>query len=332
MILQPRAQVVEAGVPGGVLQPAVDSHLRPFETVGVVVHLRQRTTLRAGVALRERVVVVAADADHLVAVDVDEDAADRGADAAEASHRAHAVGSQERSPRDAHDRNDRSPAHVNVVIDNNAVNDNILDIVLDMVDRRYHHGDLRAALLAQAEATLRVSGVDGLSLRELARAVGVSHGAPRRHFEDKAALLEALVAEGFHRLGAALAAAAEPDGRGFVGDAQRRRGRLRPVRNRQSGVGRPDVGQPVSRRRFGALVSAREASFAPVRRLVEMGQSTGELGVGDVRRIGTLMFATLHGIATMANNKMIDAFDDQLIFDAVDVLLTGLAPSPVLRA
>jgi AcrR family transcriptional regulator len=61
-----------------------------------------------------------------------------------------------------------------------------------------------------------VSGVDGLSLRELARAVGVSHGAPRRHFEDKAALLEALVAEGFHRLGCTLAAAAEPDDREFV--------------------------------------------------------------------------------------------------------------------
>ena len=78
-----------------------------------------------------------------------------------------------------------------------------------MTDRRYHHGDLRAALLAQAETTLRASGVDGLSLRELARAVGVSHGAPRRHFEDKSTLLEALVTEGFHRLGCALAAAAE---------------------------------------------------------------------------------------------------------------------------
>src|SRR4051812_2962342 len=85
-----------------------------------------------------------------------------------------------------------------------------------MADGRYHHGDLRAALLAQAEETLRVSGVDGLSLRELARTVGVSHGAPRRHFEDKTALLEALVAEGFHRLGAALSTAARADGRNFV--------------------------------------------------------------------------------------------------------------------
>ena len=78
-----------------------------------------------------------------------------------------------------------------------------------------------------------------------------------------------------------------------------------------------------------ALVSARDASFAPVRRLVETGQSTGELASGEVRRIDTLMFATLHGIATMANNKMIDPLDDELISDAVNSLLSGLAPSPV---
>lgn len=201
-----------------------------------------------------------------------------------------------------------------------------------MVDRRYHHGDLRAALLVQAEETLRVSGVDGLSLRELARAVGVSHGAPRRHFNDRAALLEALVAEGFQRLGAAMSTAAEPDGREFViivNDVA--------IAYVRFATDNPALVELMSSSRYladasGPLVKAREASFAPVRTLVEMGQSTGELALGDVRRIEKLLFATLHGIATMANNKMIDAFDDQLIFDAVGVLLKGLAPSPVLRA
>ena len=48
---------------------------------------------------------------------------------------------------------------LNVVIDNNAVNDYIPDRVCPVVDRRYHHGALRAALLTQAEKALRVSGV-----------------------------------------------------------------------------------------------------------------------------------------------------------------------------
>jgi AcrR family transcriptional regulator len=69
-----------------------------------------------------------------------------------------------------------------------------------MAPRPFHHGNLRAVLLEQAEAMLRDGGLDGLSLRELARQAGVSHGAPRSHFIDRQALLDALAEQGFHRL------------------------------------------------------------------------------------------------------------------------------------
>ena len=69
----------------------------------------------------------------------------------------------------------------NVVIDNYAVNENIAAIVRSVMDRPYHHGRLRAVLLAEAERTLREEGAEGLSLRDLARQAGVSHAAPRRH-------------------------------------------------------------------------------------------------------------------------------------------------------
>src|SRR6202011_5322068 len=84
-----------------------------------------------------------------------------------------------------------------------------------MSERPYHHGNLRAALLAQAERTVRELGVQELSLRELARAVGVSHGAPRRHFADRQALLDALAEAGFARLGAELRGAADAAGDDF---------------------------------------------------------------------------------------------------------------------
>src|SRR5919108_421380 len=70
--------------------------------------------------------------------------------------------------------------------------------------RPYHHGDLRAALLTSAERTLREKGTAALSLRELARDIGVSHAAPGRHFKDKQSLLDALALAGFERLGDAL--------------------------------------------------------------------------------------------------------------------------------
>src|SRR6202011_966451 len=84
-----------------------------------------------------------------------------------------------------------------------------------MNERPYHHGNLRTALLAQAERTVRDHGVQDLSLRELARELGVSHGAPRRHFPDRQALLDALAETGFARLGAELSDAADGAGEDF---------------------------------------------------------------------------------------------------------------------
>lgn len=197
-----------------------------------------------------------------------------------------------------------------------------------MTDRRYHHGDLRTALLAQAEKTLRTSGVDGLSLRELAREVGVSHGAPRRHFADKVALLDALAAEGFRQLGVALAEAATSDEpTGFVETFENV-----AVAYVRFATANPALVDLMSANRYLAdapreLQQARDTAFTAVTELVDAGQSGGELAAGDPTRIGTLMFAMLHGIAILANNTMIDALEDTLIRDAVDTLLRGLAPS-----
>lgn len=61
--------------------------------------------------------------------------------------------------------------------------------------RRYHHGDLRRALIDAALAALDDGGVDELNLRDLARRLGVSPAAPYRHFADRDALLAALADE-----------------------------------------------------------------------------------------------------------------------------------------
>jgi AcrR family transcriptional regulator len=64
----------------------------------------------------------------------------------------------------------------------------------------YHHGDLRKALVAAALKLVAKHGVEAFSLREAARAVGVSPAAAYRHFEDRSALLKALAHEGLARL------------------------------------------------------------------------------------------------------------------------------------
>jgi AcrR family transcriptional regulator len=63
--------------------------------------------------------------------------------------------------------------------------------------RAYHHGDLRRALITQALEVIERDGLAVLSLRDLARQIGVSHAAPVHHFGDKAGLLTAIATDGF---------------------------------------------------------------------------------------------------------------------------------------
>ncbi len=73
-------------------------------------------------------------------------------------------------------------------------NDNTVNIPSDK--SRYHHGDLRAALIVEGLKLIDSGPAEALSLREIARNAGVSATAVYRHFPDKAALLGALCAEG----------------------------------------------------------------------------------------------------------------------------------------
>jgi len=74
----------------------------------------------------------------------------------------------------------------------------------------YHHGDLRAALIAAALTLIDQHGVKGFTLKDAARIAGVSVAAPYRHFADKSALLQAIHQEGFAAFNAALAASRDP--------------------------------------------------------------------------------------------------------------------------
>ena len=67
-------------------------------------------------------------------------------------------------------------------------------------ERPYHHGNLRPALLDAAFALLAERAAPALSLREVARAAGVSHAAPYHYFPDRDSLLKAVSTECMQRL------------------------------------------------------------------------------------------------------------------------------------
>ncbi|TXN00164.1 TetR/AcrR family transcriptional regulator [Methylobacterium sp. WL64] len=83
--------------------------------------------------------------------------------------------------------------------------------------KTYHHGDLRTALLDAGLEMLSLGDVENISLREIARRVGVSAPAVYHHFPDKASLLAALARVGLKRLEDAAAAASHTAGGGQQG-------------------------------------------------------------------------------------------------------------------
>lgn len=189
--------------------------------------------------------------------------------------------------------------------------------------RPYHHGNLRTALLDQAERTVRERGVQDLSLRELARELGVSHGAPRRHFPDRRALLDALAQAGFERLGTELQSAVEDAGESFqarlaaTATAYIRFATRDPALLELMFAGK-------HREQSGTLHDAADRAFSIMFELIQQGQADGALAPGQPERVGLVLFATIQGIAALVTGGMVDAEQiDELVADAIAHFLRG---------
>jgi AcrR family transcriptional regulator len=189
----------------------------------------------------------------------------------------------------------------------------------------YHHGDLRAALLDRAAERLQSDGLHALSLRSLARELGVSHAAPNRHFPDRQSFLDALSAHGWERLGRRLHAS-DPGV-----DAGLRARLLAPalayVRFATSQPALLEVMVAGKARSLeGAADGAGARSWTPETLVVE-GQRTGELAGTDPTPIATSFWSLLHGISVLSISGMLGTDDlDVIVTRSVDLLLDGARP------
>src|SRR6201986_4089432 len=68
----------------------------------------------------------------------------------------------------------------------------------------YHHGDLPDALVQAAFQEAERGGPEAISIKALAKQLGVSQPAPYKHFADREALLATVTAEAFRQFMATL--------------------------------------------------------------------------------------------------------------------------------
>lgn len=166
-----------------------------------------------------------------------------------------------------------------------------------MMRQTYHHGDLKQALLRDGLAMVAAGRLEAISLRELARGLGVSASAVYRHYPDKQALVAALAAEGFRQFAESLeragAGPAGPDrlaaaGRAYLAFAGAKTGLFRLMFGGGSpgraAVEAADASDPAGRA-FGLLKHGLQA--APLAPGETLHQAAGEA------------WALVHGLACL---------------------------------
>lgn len=192
---------------------------------------------------------------------------------------------------------------------------------------RYHHGDLRAALIDRATEVVAAGGVDALSLRELARDLGVSHGAPSRHFADKQALLDAVAINGFVLLEEVLRAALDALAAAPFADQ---------LVTLAAAYVRFATGKPSLLTVMFAAKHRREApaelrlaadeAFATPLRAIQAAQARGEVVAGPIQEIATAILATMHGYAALVAGGLLEPDDAAELAATVRRLIDGLRP------
>jgi AcrR family transcriptional regulator len=192
---------------------------------------------------------------------------------------------------------------------------------------RYHHGDLRRALLQAAVRAIHSHGVDGLTLRQVGSTLGVSRTALYRHFADKSALLSAVAAEGFRMLRLELVEAWETGGRGRTGFEAMGMAYV------QFAVAHPS--------HYRVMFSADVASAANPE-LTEEGASTfqalvdsliaqqhdGLLRGDDPLQMARFVWANVHGIAMLAIDRRLahqNADVEEVTRYSIERIRTGIA-------
>ena len=166
--------------------------------------------------------------------------------------------------------------------------------------RKYHHGDLRRALLDEAVRTIRDEGAPALTLRAVGARLGVSRTALYRHFADKSALLNAVSEDGFRRLADELERAWTGAGGGLNGFEAQGRAYVRFALDNPSHY-RVMFGVWSSRDEDTALREAGARAFQVLVDALTALQRDGVVRQNEAPgQVALYVWAAVHGVAMLA--------------------------------
>ena len=200
----------------------------------------------------------------------------------------------------------------------------------------YHHGNLRTAVLDAAHKLMKVEGIQAITLRRLAKEVGVSQNAPYSHFKDKAALLDALAVEGFQGL--------IQNMRHVAGESKTASKHLQAIGKAyvDYALSNPELfqlmfnSQPSSKPSSDELQHISSESFQILNNAVERVQAEGETKEGVTNSDSTMIatvsaWAMVHGLCLLllenklSNNSAFQAIPREVLIEqATGIFTRGL--------
>jgi AcrR family transcriptional regulator len=197
---------------------------------------------------------------------------------------------------------------------------------------RFHHGNLRQALIDGALQILGKDGQNAITLREVARRAGVTHAAPYRHFTSKESLLAAVAEEGFRQLRREMEAAQHAvggdalDGLQELGHAYIRFALKSPSHYRL--MYGPEF---ANRAEHGELQEAARAAFALLLDSVLQCQDAKLIREGDPVQQALTTWSMVHGLSLLVMDRQLEdagvnrAQSEVVVRAATQTLRDGLA-------
>jgi AcrR family transcriptional regulator len=191
-----------------------------------------------------------------------------------------------------------------------------------MPSKKYHHGDLKNALIRAGADILAKEGLGGISLRKVAKRAGVSHSAPYAHFKDRQSLIAAISTEGFRQLyeqlNAAFYAHADDPEAQLVESAwayiQFALNNADTFKIMFSGVLEKEKDYP-------SFVEISGKTFERVVKIVQVCQHAGVLGQAPSELVAVSLWGQVHGIISLVlegqiTHRVLDRFTlrDILLF------------------
>jgi len=186
---------------------------------------------------------------------------------------------------------------------------------------RYHHGNLRAALIECGLELIERKGVHALTLREIGKQLGVSRSAAYRHFKDKAALLFAISEAGFIEFGNLVEAARKDAGDGFAAQMDAialAYARFANERRAQFEVMFAAVLEP-----GGAAETAASRNLRILEEIIREAQKTGEVRQGDPVLLARVVWALVHSASMLRMDG--DSSEAPFIRFSTEALRSGLS-------